>query len=187
MSNIFALLVVVSFILLIVGFFNANASLFWLKKNRTRTKSALIYGISCIVFFSLFSSTLDINTDYDQITTRSGSNYTQEYKNQNEAPKARWIEVYTFKGNGLKKSSTFELSGGEAKIKYKFKSFLGLGMFAVYVVNDGTDIMTVGGIPELMTSAEQEESESSIQKRAGRYYLNVNGAGDWIVTIEEFK
>ena len=44
-----------------------------------------------------------------------------------------------------------------------------------------------GGVPEVMTQAESEESESSIQKGAGRYYLNVNVSGSWTVTVEEEK
>ena len=64
---------------------------------------------------------------------------------------------------------------------------MGMGMFAAYVVDEGKDIMKQGGIPEVMTSAENEESESSIQKSAARYYLNINATGNWTVTVEEFK
>ena len=38
-----------------------------------------------------------------------------------------------------------------------------------------------------MTSAEKEESESYIHKSAGKYYLNVNAQGDWVVIVEEKK
>jgi len=89
----------------------------------------------------------------------------------------------------MKKSPTFELTGGEARLKYKYESGngMGMGMFAAYVVDEGKDIMKQGGIPEVMTSAESEESESSIQKSAGRYYLNINATGKWTVIVEELK
>ena len=99
----------------------------------------------------------------------------------------RWVEVYTFKGNGMKKSSVFELMGSEARLKYKYKGEggVGMGMFAVYVVDEGKDIMKTGGFPDVMTQAESEESEGAIQKNAGRYYLNVNAVGNWTVTVQE--
>ncbi len=62
-----------------------------------------------------------------------------------------------------------------------------MGIFSVYVVDEGDDITKTGGIPEVMTQAENEESESALQKKSGRYYLRVNASGDWVVTIEEFK
>ena len=104
-------------------------------------------------------------------------------------PSEHWTEVYTFKGNGLKKSPVFELTGSDARLKYKYKGQggVGMGMFAVYVVNEGQDIMKTGGFPEVMTQAESEESESTIQKGSGRYYLNVNAVGSWTVTVEEKK
>lgn len=100
-----------------------------------------------------------------------------------------WVEVYSFQGNGMKKSPVFELTGGEARLKYKYQepNGIGMGMFAVYVVDEGDDIMKTGGFPEVMTQAESEESESSLQKGAGRYYLNVNASGNWVISIEERK
>lgn len=110
------------------------------------------------------------------------------YKNLAEE-RTKWTEVYTFKGNGMKKSPVFELTGGVARLKYKYKGQggIGMGMLAVYVVDEGQDIMKVGGFPEIMTQAESEESESTIQKGSGRYYLNVNAVGSWTVIVEEKK
>ena len=109
---------------------------------------------------------------------------TQEEETKTE----QWTEVYTFKGSGMKKSPTFELTGSEARLKYKYESqHSGMGMFAVYIVDEGKDIMKQGGIPEVMSTEEKEESESSIQKRAGRYYINVNCIGKWKVTVEELR
>ena len=39
---------------------------------------------------------------------------TQEEETKTE----QWTEVYTFKGSGMKKSPTFELTGSEARLKY---------------------------------------------------------------------
>lgn len=100
-----------------------------------------------------------------------------------------WAEVYTFKGNGMKKSPVFTLNGNDARVKYKYRATdgVGIGMFAIYVVDEGVDIMKEGGIPEIMTQSENEESETSIQKAAGNYYLNINASGNWTVIVEELK
>jgi len=113
-------------------------------------------------------------------STSSPSESTQEKK---------WTEVYTFSGNGMKKSPSFELSGGDAKLVYKYKApgGLGMGLFSVYVVDEGKDIMKTGGFPEVFTQAENEESESALQKSSGRYYLNVNASGSWKVSVFENK
>jgi hypothetical protein len=89
----------------------------------------------------------------------------------------------------MKKSPVFKLNGNEARIKYKYQSTDGvsMGMFAAFVVDEGLDIMKDGGIPEVMTQSESEESETSIQKNAGNYYLNVNASGNWTVIVEQVK
>ena len=60
-------------------------------------------------------------------------------------------------------------------------------MFAVYVVDEGKEIMKQGGIPEVMTSAENESSDSALHKSRGKYYLDINVTGKWTVTVEEYK
>ena len=183
MDSLFVLLILASFVLLIIGFFNPQKSLFQYKQERTGTKSAKIYGIALVALFILFAITT--NKDKSKNNSPSGDNS----QTTTETRKSQWTEVYTFKGNGMKKSPTFELTGGEARLKYKYESGngMGMGMFAAYVVDEGKDIMKQGGIPEVMTSAESEESESSIQKSAGRYYLNINATGKWTVIVEELK
>jgi hypothetical protein len=103
--------------------------------------------------------------------------------------KKSWTEVYTFKGNGMKKSPSFELTGGETRIRYEYSGEKGLGMgaFAAYVIEEGNDIYKTGGFPEVFTQAEKESSESAMQKRRGRYYLNIDAMGNWVVIVEEFK
>lgn len=95
-------------------------------------------------------------------------------------------DVFTFKGNGMKKSESFRLTGNDAKLVYKYDAGNPhAGMFGIYVVEKGHDVMTEGGIPEIMSTQLKEESESAIQKSEGDYYLNVNATGNWEVTVQE--
>lgn len=104
------------------------------------------------------------------------------------AAETKWTEVYTFKGSGMKKSPNFDLGDGEAKLTYSYKApaALGAGLFTAYVVDKGKDIMKDGGIPDVMVD-KSEDGESSIQKSAGSYYINVNATGDWTVTVMQKK
>ncbi|MCC6760569.1 MAG: DUF4352 domain-containing protein [Chitinophagaceae bacterium] len=58
MSTILSLLILAFFILLVVGIFSPTKSLFWHKGNRTRKKSALIYGLAILAGIMLFNATL---------------------------------------------------------------------------------------------------------------------------------
>ena len=144
---------------------------------KIRNYSLSVLAIALFFVFAVASGSDDKKT--------SDSSTTSEQKE--ETSERKWVEVYTFKGNGMKKSPTFELFGGEARLKYNYASDNEVGMFAAYVVDEGKDIMKQGGIPEVMISVEKEQSESSIQKSAGRYYLNINATGNWTVTVEELK
>lgn len=55
MENLFAILILASLILLVIGFLSPKTSLFWDKKNEpTKKRSATIYGISLVASFILF-------------------------------------------------------------------------------------------------------------------------------------
>jgi hypothetical protein len=183
MNNSFVLIILTTIILVIIVFFKLQTSLFRDNEKRTKKKNATIFFISFVAIFLLFGVTSCSNS------SKTNPSAAANTKSATEKRKSQWTEVYTFKGNGVKKSPSFELKGGETRLKYKYKSNngIGVGMFAAYVVEQGKDIMKQGGIPEVMTSAESEESESSIQKSAGRYYLNINATGNWTVIVEEFK
>ena len=97
-----------------------------------------------------------------------------------------YVKLLEFSGNGTKKSAVFELHGNHARLRYRYKSEdAGMGLFSVYIVPDGEDITVSGGIPEVMSTANHEESESAIQKSSGKYYLDVNATGKWSIVVEE--
>lgn len=107
-----------------------------------------------------------------------------------EAAPKKWTEVYHFRGNGSKKSGSFFLNGNEARIRYVYRSGMddiGVGMFSVYVVEQGKDIMRQGGFPEILSNAVNDEGESYIHYNRGTYYLHTNTMGSWDIVIEELK
>jgi hypothetical protein len=100
------------------------------------------------------------------------------------AAEKKWTEIFSLKGNGMKKSAGFALGGGKARIKYKY-TMEDAGLFSFYVVPEGEDIMKTGGIPEVMIQ-QAGSSVSYITKEKGNYYLNVNSSGgNWVISVEE--
>ena len=125
---------------------------------------------------------------YSELSNRADA-FSIDPSTSKQLKSKHWTEVYKFKGNGMKKSPVFELTGGDARLKYKYQSQtgVGLGLFAVYVVDEGKDVVKTGGFPEVVTQMESEESESTIQNGSGRFYLYVNAVGSWTITVEEMK
>lgn len=119
----------------------------------------------------------------------AAANGTTDHSAPSPETKAKtWTSVQTFKGSGMKKSGLFKLSGGEARLKYKYKGDNpGAGMFAVYVLDKGIQPERDGALPEVMTQEGKEESESAITRDAGEYYIWVNAVGKWEVSIEEYN
>ena len=74
MENLFLLLFLASFILLIVGIFVPKKTLFWDKNNPTRKKSALIYGGLLMLFFVLFG----VASDRKKTAIKNENNLQQE-------------------------------------------------------------------------------------------------------------
>lgn len=114
-----------------------------------------------------------------------GASQSNETTAGSGTPKS-YVKLLEFSGNGSKKSSVFELHGNHARLRYKCKSeSAGMGLFSVYILPDGEDLMETGGVPEVMSQADHEESESAIHKSAGKYYLDVNAVGKWNIVVEE--
>lgn len=141
----------------------------------------IIFGIIIVL---IFIANIGSNDDPQTPSTQSSNITTEPVK------EGQWTPVCTLKGNGSKKSPLFYLSGGEARLKYKYKASsasIGMGVIAIYVLNEGVDLMKDGGFPEVNSDAIKEDTESSLQKSAGKYYLSVNAMGNWEVMVEEKK
>jgi tRNA_anti-like len=77
MENLFALLILASLVLLVIGFFSPKTSLFWDKKNEpTKKRSGMIYGISLVASFILFG----VTSDGKKSTNSSANNSTATEK-----------------------------------------------------------------------------------------------------------
>lgn len=103
-----------------------------------------------------------------------------------EPEEAAWQEVITLDGKTDKSSNVFELTGAEARMTYSFKGGEDMSLGAIYLLDEGTDLMKDGGIPEVMIDGPVKE-ETALHKSSGTYFLDVNAANfdGWTITIEE--
>ncbi len=182
MSDLFLLIAIASIVCGIIGLIKPQTFAFlpfWKKKNYIPNRLN-----TTILFFFTFTSAVILFNLWLSLFPRS-SNQQSRSPSVTEKPKT-WTPIFSLNGSGSKKSAVFQLTGAPARAKYKFVAG-DFGLFSYYIVPAGDDVMRTGGIPEVMTQ-QSEESESSIHKPAGAYYLNMNSSGgNWSVVIEEAR
>jgi hypothetical protein len=99
----------------------------------------------------------------------------------------KWVKLTALSGSADKSSDTVTTTGGKVRISYTFKDTSGYDMVggAVYFLDEGVDLMSDGGIPEVNISHAGKDS-TTIRKAAGAYYVKVMVANArYTVTVEE--
>lgn len=88
-------------------------------------------------------------------------------------------QVFTFSGNGAKKSEPFRVTGDRFKIKYDCSGSLCQAW-----------LKRVGGpdydMQVIMNSTDQVKDETIFYK-AGEYYIESNSLGNYSMTVEDYK
>ena len=86
-------------------------------------------------------------------------------------------QVFTFSGNGAKKSEPFTITGDRFKIAYDCKGdFCQAFMFKV-----GSQL------PEVVMNATGAVKDETIMYGSGEYYLNANTMGSYTMTVYDYK
>ena len=111
MDNLFALLILISLVLLVIGLIKPTSSLFWYKKERTRKKSALVYGGLTILFFILFG----VATDRKKVDALSNK------EQQTTASSTKKEDPNNSKNSTTASSSTKDDLNGTEKTKEQLK------------------------------------------------------------------
>jgi len=107
---------------------------------------------------------------------------------QSSSTSTSLVKLIELKGNGLKNSKIFKTNGGTLTIKYKYdcgNKGNGDGLFSVYILEKGKQLMKDGAVPDIMITSNSEKSESTVQEDAGEYYVTVNALGNWSVEVYE--
>jgi hypothetical protein len=102
------------------------------------------------------------------------------------APAAKhWTTLVTLKGSADKASDTIRTKGGQLRLTYTITGTNGI--VGIYLLDEGTDLQTDGGIPVVTTDHPGKDS-TLLRKAAGAYYLSVAAANvHYTVTLEELR
>ncbi len=85
--------------------------------------------------------------------------------------------MFTFSGNGAKKSEPFKITGSRFKIKYDCKGDLCQAF--LYKVNSN--------IPELIMNTTGSTKDETIFYGSGEYYIQANTLGSYTMIVEDYK
>lgn len=173
-----------------------------MKHNIARTTTALAAALALGASLAACSTSSEPETveevsNVEQVEDETQESVAEEVTENDTAADAEeeaepaadgeWATVATLTGSADQQSDTIVLSGGKVRITYDFVDNTGYDAIvgAVYLLTEGTDITTDGGIPDVMVS-EAGAGETILRKSEGEYYLKVTSANaDYTVTVEE--
>lgn len=143
-------------------------------------KHKILTGILVIILISIVA-----NMGGSKNNTSSNNSASTNNNQATETNKEKqYVKVIELSGNQNKKSDSFTLQGGKQKITYDFKGG-DMVIGGIYVMKEGVDKNTSGGIPEVMVQNAGADSTIT-RKAAGTYYLDITSANaNWTITIEE--
>lgn len=91
---------------------------------------------------------------------------------------ASYQKIFTFSGNGAKKSEPFTITGSRFKIKYDCKG--GLCQAFLKKTDAEWDI-------KLVMNTTESTKDESVFYGAGEYYIDANTMGSYTMTVEDYK
>ena len=145
-------------------------------------KILLIGGGVLLVIFAigLFAGSSDTQETTKTTEQKGEQQETNQETEQTEtkAPVSKsYQKVFTFSGEGAKKSEPFTISGERFKIKYDCKG--SLCQASLYETEDDFKglIMNVAG----------STKDETIFYGEGTYYMDFNSLGNYTITVEDYK
>lgn len=98
----------------------------------------------------------------------------------------KWVPLATLTGGTEKTSDTIRTTGGRLRITWQLTAS-DMRMAAIYLLNEGTDLQRDGGVPVVMVTGDDPNTDTIVlRKGAGEYFLQVAAANTkYKVTVEE--
>lgn len=153
-------------------------------KKKHTLRNVLVGVVALLVVIGIASCGSAKGDDNSSTAASSSTDKKKDAPKQEEAKKS-WTKVIALEGKTDKNSDTIKLTGGKVRLIHEFKGDMIIG--AVYVLDEGTDLMKDGGIADVMIS-EAGKDETILRKGKGSYYVSVKAANaDYKVVLEEYK
>jgi hypothetical protein len=152
-----------------------------------KTGLMVVGGIVIVLFIiGIIAAVFSDDKKENSNSLQNGQTEKIDSTTQSSGTSTSLVKLIELKGNGLKNSKIFKTNGGTLTIKYKYNCSnkgKGIGLFSVYIMEKGQQLMKDGAIPDIMIDSDSEESESTVQEDAGEYYVMVNAIGNWTVEV----
>lgn len=91
-------------------------------------------------------------------------------------------KVFTFSGNGAKKSEPFAIQGNRFKIAYDCGGDPDFTLCQAFVYKVGSSLPQV-----VMNSTEAIKDETVIYRGRGEYYIDMNAIGSYTMTVYDYR
>lgn len=145
-------------------------------------KGTLGKGCGCVVLIILFFIFMGIlsglgKTAVKNSTTNTTTTWNPKTNTVSEQVKT-YQQVFTFSGNGVKKSEPFTITGDRFKIKYDCSG----NLCQAYLKKTTSE----WNIQLIMNSANPIKDET-IFYGAGEYYIDSNSMGSYSMVVEDYK
>lgn len=86
-------------------------------------------------------------------------------------------QIFTFSGNGAKKSEPFTTIGSRFKIKYTCSA----GYCGAFLYKAS------GGLKDMIVNSTDSPTDETIIYGAGTYYIDANTTGNFSMTVEDYR
>lgn len=145
------------------------------------------WGVSIIIVlvFILLSSFGGNSDSQSEITNQNTKEENTDQKEALNIESKSYKQVFTFSGNGAKKSEPFNIQGDRFKISYDCKGDPSATLCTAFVFRVGSSL------PQgVMNSAQATKDETIIYTNMagkGEYYIDANVLGSFTMTVYEYK
>lgn len=156
-----------------------------------------IWVLAVFVLFIIIGASGDSTTTSDEVTESNESPVAQEEKT-NEAedtisqeepvtktaptPQSKsYQQVFTFSGNGNKKSEPFTITGSRFKVKYDCAGDPDFTLCQAFVYKVGSSL------PEVIMNTDKSTKDETIIYGSGEYYIEANTIGSYTMVVEDYR
>jgi len=144
------------------------------KKDLTKNQkiaTVVISGIVTFLFLSMFLGEAAKKADPSLAEQSQDNQPTQEIQPEQPQEPKKFIDIIKVTTEQDKQTKTFDLLGGEQKLKYSSTGG-DYSLCYIYIVEEGKSLDIDGGFPEVSLDGTQE-GETFLRKSTGRYYLHI--------------
>lgn len=144
----------------------------WFRRHYILTSLGILIILSIALSSVGNDKKIENKTPEQNTTSESVSNKTYQ-------------QIFTFSGNGIKKSEPFTISGDRFKIAYDCKGDSGATLCTAFVFKVGSTLPQ--GVMNSPQAVKDETIIYTSMAGKGEYYIDANTMGNFTMTVYDYK